>query len=288
LGGFLITDHEKTFKNPFYHSVFDTAENLNITFPENITEQEAANFTTNFSRRLQFAITSIAKSIYSFSSDNKELDDQANQITLNRLVYCFYKNSTCEYFKSILTTSQWQNYQTMLDSLLPKKKLSFYTSVNDAQISGKWITQMLLKYFTRNILFDSLNSTDCNKNSVAANKLITENSLRIASINFVNNSTCVATSVYAVSSVSPAFDKYDQGILVDTDRFSAWTESNWNGKTTQMRLFIFTTNSVNISTILIGVVTFLFSFVATYLVNKNSNKWFALNNSEQTDEIIEQ
>ena len=284
----MITDHEKTFKNPFYHSVFDTAENLNITFPENITEQEAANFTTNFSRRLQFAITSIAKSIYSFSSDNKELDDQANQITLNRLVYCFYKNSTCEYFKSILATSQWQNYQTMLDSLLPKKKLSFYTSVNDAQISGKWITQMLLKYFTRNILFDSLNSTDCNKNSVAANKLITENSLRIASINFVNNSTCVATSVYAVSSVSPAFDKYDQGILVDTDRFSAWTESNWNGKTTQMRLFIFTTNSVNISTILIGVFTFLFSFVATYLVNKNSNKWFALNNSEQTDEIIEQ
>lgn len=261
---------------------------MNIFFPENITELEAANYTTNFSRRLQSAVTSIAKSIYFSNTDKNDLKDKADLSTLNRLVYCFYKNTTCDYFKSILTYNQWQSYLTLLNSVEPKKKLSFYTSVNDAKISGKWIAQTLLKYYTRNSLFEQLNSTDCNKNSAAARKLIKENNLTIGAFHFVNNTTCVATTLYQVSSVSPAFDKYDEGLLVDTDRFSAWTESSWNSKTVQMRLFMFTADSIGISTVLIGIATLILSFGVTYIVNKYSNKWFALKNPEQTAEIIEQ
>jgi hypothetical protein len=286
LGGLYIADHESAFKNPYYHSVFDTPENLKINFPSNISEQEAANFTTNLSRRLQPLITSIAKSIYFSTNGNQSLNDQANELTLNRLIYCFYKNSTCEYFKTILTDSQWQSYLSMLDAVLPKKKLSFYTSVNDAKISGKYIAQMLLKYLTRNSLFETLNSTDCNKNSESVKKILRENNLTISAFHYVNNSTCIATSLYSVSSVSPAFDKYNDGILVNTDRFSAWTESSWSGKSTQMRLFIFTTDVISMTAILVGVTTFILSFLITYLVNKNSDKWFSV--SEQTAEIIEQ
>lgn len=289
LGGIFITDHETVYKNKYYHSVFDTPESLNINFPVNITEADAAVYTTNLSRRLQTLITSIAKSVYASSTDQqKNLTDQASLLTLNRLVYCFYKNATCQFFKEILTEKQWKNYLSYLDSVQPKNKLSFYTSVNTAKISGKYITEMLLKFFTRNSLFESLNSTECSKLSVSAQKLIRDNNLTIGAFHYVNNSVCVATSLYSISSVSPAFDKVEDGVLVNTDRFSAWTESSWNGKTVQMRLFIFTSDAIGITTILMGVFTFILSFVVTFFMNKYSNKWFGLKNSDQTAEIIEQ
>ena len=172
LAGVLISDHELLYKNNYYHSVFDTPASLNITFPVNISESAASNFTTPLGRRLQQLITNIGQVIYAKNSDLKVLNDQVDQITLNKLIYCFYQNSTCEFFKSILTAAQWSTYIQLLESNLPSNQLSFFTSVNDAQISGKWISQMLLKYFTRNSNFETLNSTECNKDSDSFKNLI--------------------------------------------------------------------------------------------------------------------
>lgn len=289
VAGLLITDHDKSYTNKYFHSVFDTPENLKISFPANISESEAVEYTTLLGSKLQTMLTAIASTIYSQGSGKSDLKDQVNQKTINQLIYCFYKNTTCDYFKNILTEKQWSIYKQLLNSNLPKNKLSFYTSVNDAQISGKWISQILLKYFTRNNLFENLNKTECVKDSASFKKIVKENNLSPTNINF-NNNQCIGTSLYSVSSVSPAFDKYLDGDLVDTDKFPSWTESSWNGKTVQMRLFMFTCEATEISTFVIGLSTFFISIALTFVAERFSSKLFAFENNmtpEHATEIIQ-
>lgn len=69
--------------------------------------------------------------------------------------------------RSIFSDSQWSNYQRLLESDSPRGRLSFYTSVNDNLMSGKFLSLQLLRYFTRLRELETLNSTECNKDSVA-------------------------------------------------------------------------------------------------------------------------
>lgn len=123
IAGVLVTDHEVDYTNKFFHSIFDTPKNLKIAFPADITETEAVKFTTDFSKRLKTLLTNIAQTIY-YQAAGKDLQDQVDQTLLNRLVYCFYQNSTCDFFKGMLTDQEWLIYNSLLNSQLPKNKLS--------------------------------------------------------------------------------------------------------------------------------------------------------------------
>jgi len=288
VAGISIADHEIKYTNKFYHSVFDTPESLNIKFPDNITEEESYKYTTPLGKRLQKLLTNIAQSIYSVSSSKGNLpnDLQVDQITLNKLIYCFYKNTTCNFFKTVLTDKQWQSYLQLLDMNLPKKKLSFYTGVNDNSISGKWITTMLLRYFTRNLDLEKLNATECSTNSPSVLGYVQTNKVSLKSFSFVNNSTCIVSSLYPVSSVSPAFDKFSDGVIT-TDNFPAWSESSWASVDVQMKLFMYTNDVLKIFSLALGLAIFLISIGVTYSANRFSNKLFELNNPEQATEFFE-
>ncbi len=142
LAGVVLSDHDTLYSNRFYHSIFDTPLNLNVTFPANITEQEAANYTTRLGARLQQTVLALAKSVSALAGGGeltllqRQSDDV--QVTINRLIYCYYENATCDFARFIQTEKQWSRYLSMLDANLPNGKLSFYTGVNDASISGKY------------------------------------------------------------------------------------------------------------------------------------------------------
>lgn len=284
-----IGDYDKAFKNQHYHSVFDTPENMNIQLPANITEWEAYQYATTFSKNLQPLLTSIAKTIYSSASSKTATDDVlVDPTTVNKLVYCYYVNTSCAFFKSILSDQQWSAYQKLLMASQPAGRLSFYTGVNDNLISGKYITSMVLRYFTRNRDLESLNVTECNKDSLRVKDYQAKYNVTLRTIVYLNNSYCLAGSVYAVSSVSPAFDKYEDGKLLNTDKYSAWSESSWNGVDVEMRLFMFTCDSVRYLSISLGIVVTLAALGLTYFFNKYSSRWFLLKNSpEATTEIFE-
>ena len=287
IAGISIADHEVKYTNKFYHGVFDTADNLNITFPSNLSEPDAYDYTTQFGERLQKLITNVAQTVYSVSSSKLNLTSEVNQTTVNKLVYCYYKNTTCDFFKSILTPKQWEAYMQLLDMNLPKKRLSFYTGVNDNSISGKWISSMLLRYFTRNLDLEKLSEKECVNTSESVMDYVKTNKVTFRTITYVSNSSlCIVSSIYAASSVSPAFEKYDDGIIT-TDKFSAWSESSWIGNTFDMKMFMYTNDVLKIVTLVMGVVIFLISIGVTYAVNKYSNKWLDKSNAEQETEFFE-
>ena len=102
---------------------FSTHLKTLVLFPTNITESEAAEYTTPLGKKLQPMLTAIGRTIYSQGSGESELKDQVNQTTINMLIYCFYKNTKCDYLRNILTDKQWNIYKQLLNSNLPKNKL---------------------------------------------------------------------------------------------------------------------------------------------------------------------
>lgn len=287
IGAISLAGFSQEFSTNFYHGIFDTPENMNVTFPEDLTEEEAANYNTKFSERLQILTTSISKTIFSlYNPTQSELTDQVNLTTLNKLVYCFYKNSTCKFFQDIMTELQWKSYIKLLEANLPKGILSFYTGVDDNPISGKWLSSMLLRYFTRNLDLESLTEEDCSKDSEKVKKYEKDNTVSLKNLYYVNNSKCIASSVYLASSVSPAFENFDNGYLVNTDQFSAWTESSWNGVDVQMKIFMFTRPSIAVLTLSLGIVSLVLAFVVTFFAEKYAHLIFYNKNPEQ-DEIFE-
>jgi nicastrin len=290
LGGVLIGDHETSYKNNYYHSVFDTPASINVIYPENITEKEAYNYSTNLARNLKQSVLALGQTVYSISVPGKTISINEEQLllTINKLIYCFYKNANCSFFNSILTSSQRTSYQSMLTSTLPKGMLSFYTSVNDAAISGKWISQLLLRYFTRDRFIESFSSNDCSKDSEKLKQYMREKNISLKHVHFTIGGICLASGVYSVSSVSPAFVNYLDGYLSDTEKFSAWSESSWSSKETQMRMFMFPSSSLKTITITLGIVVFILSIIITYVMNKYSNRWFGMNSQDQVTSFLPQ
>lgn len=90
------------------------------------------------------------------------------------------------------------------------------------------------------------------------------------------------------SSVSPAFDRYDNGELVQTDVYSAWAESSWVGVDVQLRMFMFNQPAVSGVTLALGITATLVAIALTWVFNKHADKWFLIrNNPEQSTEFID-
>jgi hypothetical protein len=81
--------------------------------------------------------------------------------------------------------SYWPIYTKLLKAGSPPDRLSFYTSVNDNLMSGKFISLQLLRYFTRIRELDSLNATECSKDSFSIKQFQSKRNLTIKVVTFV-------------------------------------------------------------------------------------------------------
>ena len=284
IAGVVLADHEVEYANKYYHSIFDTSDRLNVTFGENTTEEEAIKTTTALGKTIQSLTTSIASSLYSLASTKPAFSGTTNQTLINQLVYCFYVNSKCDLFRSVMTSKEFNGLVTLLSKSTPKDKLCFYTGVNNSTITGKIIANFLLRYFTRNKLADNFTQGDCNANNIREKF----KDLKLVDVSFVDvgssssssstlykGSRCIASAVSQHSSVSPALLDSDDGVLRDTNLYPAWTESQWESKDVQMRIFVYSASSLEMITLFAGLFVLLLSILITYLVNKYASKWFS-------------
>ena len=285
LPSILIADHEIEYKNQFFRSIYDKRENLNLEWPSNITEEEAIVSPLKFSKNLQKQTTIISKLLFGILSDNKtQLNDEVDIRLVNNLIYCYMFNSTCLFFNSILSDDMRASYLSLLKSAAPASILSFYTTVSDQITSGIFITNSVFKYLTRERLADGFNATECNLGSSSVLQLVQTKNRRyndaflMKTGNYYDNRTlCILSFVFLNSSISPAFTKDSSGSymlenLPNMDFYPTWTESVWKDSNT-MKIFLFSTKTIESVTLAIGVCVCIISFIFTFLANKYLSRW---------------
>jgi nicastrin len=281
----LIADHEIEYKNQFFRSIYDKRENLNLEWPSNITEEDAVNSVLKFSNNIQIQTTIISKFLYEILTDNKtQLTNEVDIRLVNNLIYCYMFNSTCQFFQSIQSSDINSQYLSQLKSVSPKNVLSFYTAVTNQVTSGILITNSVLKYVTRERLADNLNSSECELNSDSVKELIKSQQRRYTEAffmkngNFYDNRTiCILSISFSNTSISPAFTDYlanqtTTDKLQNFDFYPSWTESVWRESNT-MKIFLFSTKTIESVTLAIGICVAIISFIFTFLANKYLSRW---------------
>uniref|UniRef100_A0A8C1LTD1 Nicastrin n=1 Tax=Cyprinus carpio TaxID=7962 RepID=A0A8C1LTD1_CYPCA len=62
--GLVLADHQKSFSNRYYESMYDDAENLNVTYPPGLTPDEQLVYETDAAKSLAEVATLVARSLY--------------------------------------------------------------------------------------------------------------------------------------------------------------------------------------------------------------------------------
>ena len=97
--------------------------------------------------------------------------------------------------------------------------------------------------------------------------------------NFYDNRTsCILSVSFFNTSISPAFTDYltDQTTtndkLQNVDFYPSWTESVWK-ESNSMKIFLFSTKTIESVTLSIGICVAIISFIFTFLANKYLSRW---------------
>ncbi|MEJ1270370.1 nicastrin [Cricetulus griseus] len=81
ISGVVLADHSGSFHNRYYQSIYDTAENINVTYPERQSPEEDLNFVTDTAKALANVATVLARALYELAggtnfSDSIQADPQ--------------------------------------------------------------------------------------------------------------------------------------------------------------------------------------------------------------------
>ncbi|MEQ2186677.1 hypothetical protein GOODEAATRI_031143, partial [Goodea atripinnis] len=62
--GVVIEDHNSSFTNKYYQSMFDNTDNLNLLYPPNLTPEEQLNHVTDTAKSLAEVATMVARALF--------------------------------------------------------------------------------------------------------------------------------------------------------------------------------------------------------------------------------
>lgn len=92
-----------------------------------------------------------------------------------------------------------------------------------------------------------------------------------------DNGICVRSQAIKLDAISPAFKNYGtDGIIIDSDLYSSWTESQWKG--VSGRMFVMPSSVQQWATLITGLIVLIVSFFVVYFLNIKSSMLFISNN----------
>uniref|UniRef100_A0A8C1E935 Nicastrin n=1 Tax=Cyprinus carpio carpio TaxID=630221 RepID=A0A8C1E935_CYPCA len=102
--GLVLADHQKSFSNRYYESMYDDAENLNVTYPPGLTPDEQLVYETDAAKSLAEVATLVARSLYlQAGGENNSLSNiTADPKTVAQLLYGFLVQKNNSWFRSLL------------------------------------------------------------------------------------------------------------------------------------------------------------------------------------------
>eukprot|EP00064_Thunnus_orientalis_P016138 superscaffoldBa00003136_g16201 len=238
--GIVIEDHQSSFNNRFYESMYDNAEYLNISYPPNLTPEEQLEFVTDTAKALTEVATMVARALYKQAggADTQLININADPKIVTQMLYGFLVRSNNAWFQQMIPSD--------LMSHLKDNPTNFYVGVAQQSSEPTLLVQHLLANFTGstiNITQENCQSQREDENDKESKHLYYYMWVQGAA---PPNSTkregfCVRSTVRLSKALSPAFDPLREFTSKD---YSTWTESRW--KTIKGRIFLVASHELEV------------------------------------------
>ncbi|ELK03354.1 nicastrin isoform X2 [Pteropus alecto] len=263
ISGVVLADHPTVFHNRYYQSIYDTAENINVSYPEWQSPEEDLNFVTDTAKALADVATVLGRALYQLAGGTKFSDNiQADPQTVTRLLYGFLVRANNSWFQSFLRQD--------LRSFLGDGPLQHYIAVS-SPTNTTYIVQCALANLTGEVT--DLTREQCQDPSKVPNenKDLYEYTWVQGPMN--SNQTdrlprCVRSTARLARALSPAFELGQWG----STEYSTWTESRW--KDISARIFLIASKELEFVTLTVGFGVLVFSLIITYCINAKADVLF--------------
>ncbi|TRZ09202.1 hypothetical protein HGM15179_017905, partial [Zosterops borbonicus] len=226
LPGVVLTDHSTEFRNRYFQSIYDTAENIGIRYPEGMSPEERLEFVTDTAKALAEVGTLLARTLFTLAGGTAGIESiQADPQTVTRLLYGFLINSNNSWFQSVIKPDQ--------------KGILGPFPQHYVAVSSPTNTTQLLQAVLGNLTGVRVNLTreEClnpGKNPALQHQLFEYwwSQGPLAGNSSSRLGGCVRSGVRLSPALSPAFELRRW----DSTEFSTWTESRW--KDIRARIFL--------------------------------------------------
>uniref|UniRef100_A0A8C0STR5 Nicastrin n=1 Tax=Canis lupus familiaris TaxID=9615 RepID=A0A8C0STR5_CANLF len=263
ISGVVLADHSTVFHNRYYQSIYDTAESINVSYPELQSPEEDLNFVTDTAKALADVATVVGRALYQLAGGTNFSDTiQADPGTVTRLLYGFLVRANNSWFQSILRQD--------LRSYLGDGPLQHYIAVS-SPTNTTYVVQYALANLTGQVV--DLTREQCQDPSKVPNenKDLYEYAWVQGPLN--SNETdrlphCVRSTARLARALSPAFELRQWG----STEYSTWTESRW--KDIRARIFLIASRELEFITLMVGFGILVFSLVVTYCINAKADVLF--------------
>nr|XP_020740691.1 nicastrin isoform X2 [Odocoileus virginianus texanus] len=263
ISGVVLADHSASFHNLYYQSVYDTAENINVTYPEGQSPEEDLNFVTDTAKALADVATVLARALYQLAGGTSFSDTiEADPHTVTRLLYGFLVRANNSWFQSILRPD--------LRPYLGDGPLQHYIAVS-SPTNTTYVVQYALANLTGKVI--DLTREQCQDPSQVPteDKDLYEYAWVQGPLDANETDRlprCVRSTARLARALSPAFELKQWG----STEYSTWTESRW--KDIRARIFLIASKELEFITLIVGFGILVFSLIVTYCINAKADVLF--------------
>ncbi len=270
LPGVHISDFDQQFTNDLYHSLYDSAK-VNINY----------NYSTGDGQEVVEHISKVSEALADYlyaavEGRRGRLTFSSNRTRVNEMLHCYVENSDCKLFNAAAN-----KYTPPFYGPFPKDRpLPQYVGVDKKSTHHAIFTRNLLAYLTAGDPIESIEKReDCKApedqnvyeyiflkgESVPPHWTGDKKCNETSACGF-----CFKTTTFRRHAKSPAYviDNYDYADA----KYSAWAESSW--KTTEARLFLVSSPSLQLGHFFIGLFVLIASFAGGYWGTKKAPELF--------------
>ncbi|XP_030821146.1 nicastrin [Camarhynchus parvulus] len=262
--GVVLSDHRAEFRNRYFQSIYDTAENIGMHYPEGMSPEEQLDFVTDTAKALAEVATLLARALFSLAGGKTGTENiRADPKTVTRLLFGFLLNSNNSWFQSLIKPDQ--------------KGILGPFPQHYVAVSSPTNTTQLLQAVLGNLTGSSANLSreQCQSPGKTPGTLPELYEYWWVQGPLDGNSSsripgCVRSGVRLSPALSPAFELRRW----DSREFSTWTESRW--KDIRARIFLVASRELELLTLALGVLVLLLSLLCTFLINSKASLLFGI------------
>ncbi|XP_077411985.1 nicastrin isoform X2 [Vanacampus margaritifer] len=267
--GLVIVDHESSFSNRFYESMYDNAEYLRVSYPQNMTREEQLQFVTDTAKALAEVATVVARALYKQAGGEQSqlsaINADAQLVT--QMLYSFLIRSNNSWLQQIVPAD--------LAPHLKDTATNFYVGVVLQSSEPTHLVQYLLANLTGSVV--NVTQQDCQSQRMRESDTESKHMYTYSWVQgpLPPNATeragyCVRSTVRLSKALSPAFDPLRE---FTSTNYSTWTESRW--KIIKGRVFLVASHELEMVTLGVGVGVLLASLLLTYMLSSKADILFS-------------